>query len=94
MLLSGILSDSRPDAVLLLSDPSHGVIGSFSSDDDDFPSPASVFSYFFDEEMVDTLCHWINERANKYKEDFPEKNTIHGLMWKNVNRSELHVFFS
>ena len=58
-----------------------------------FTSPGSVFSYFFDDEVMSTICSWINERADVFKQENPDKKLIHGLELRAVRTDELHVFF-
>ena len=89
--ISDIFEDQRPDAIPPLNDARAGVNDAVSLDR--FTSPGSAFSYFFDDEVMSTICSWINERADVFRQENPDKKSIHGLKWRAVTTDELHVFF-
>ena len=38
-----------------------------------FAYPGDAFSYFFDDEVIGSICEWTNERASEFFRQHPEK---------------------
>ncbi|KAK3869539.1 hypothetical protein Pcinc_025158 [Petrolisthes cinctipes] len=89
-LVSDIFADTRPEPPPAFSDPHAGVNDRL--DKKQFSSPGAAFRYFFDDEVIYTMCNWINKRATVYFEANPDKSKVHGLTWHPVTPDELYVF--
>ena len=60
---------------------------------DCFTTPGSVFSHFFDDEVMAAICSWINERADVFRQENPNKRLIHRLKWRAMTTDKLHALF-
>ena len=64
MYLTNPFEDVRADATPLFArDPAILTTDIHSS----FSSPKDAFMHHFDNDVVDTMCKWMNERAYKYR---------------------------
>ena len=67
--LTNPFEDTRPDARPLFAgsfddaDPANLTTDIYPS----FSSPKDAFMHHFDNDVVDTMCKWMNERAYKYR---------------------------
>ena len=62
--MANIFSDTRPDPVPVFDDAAAGINDSLG--DPPFAYPADAFSYFFDDEVIGSICEWTNERASEF----------------------------
>ena len=69
-------SDVRPDPL-----PVFTAATGISCHVPQFTCPREAFCYFFDSEVIDKLCEWINSRVNEY---FTGKRRVNGLLWRTV----------
>ena len=58
-----------------------------------FSSPKDAFMHIFDSDVMDSLCLWMNERADKYIAE-TGKCKINGVVWAAVTRADKYVFVS
>ena len=58
------LKDVCPDSVGLPASDDAAV--GISSHVEQFACPSDAFCYYFDEEVIDKLCEWMNIKANEY----------------------------
>ena len=64
-------------------------------DGSDFSQPGKSFQKFFDEELVSKLCLWMNERAEVFFRNNPQKKgKVNGLIWKPATAYDIYTFFS
>ena len=85
-------TDARPDPVPLFTgaiddaDPailSTTIVPSFTS-------PKDAFMHIFDNNVVDAMCTWMNERTDKYIAE-TGKRKINGVVWAPVTRADMYV---
>ena len=58
-----------------------------------FTSPKDAFMHIFNNDVVDAMCTWINERADQYIAE-KGKRKINGVVWASVTLAEIYVFVS
>ena len=73
--------DERPDPLPDFTTDATGISGHVSQ----FQCPRDAFTYFFDSEVMDKLCEWMNNRANEYFA-VTGKRKVNGLLWRPVDR--------
>ena len=87
--MSDPYSDARPDPLPLVT----AAPASLASCVPHFSSPHEAFRYYFDDELIDKMCTWMNKRAAEYFRT-TGKRKVHGLIWKDVEAKEMYVFIS
>ena len=90
-ILANFDLDQRPDDIPVFDggDPN----GSVRQEVPEFAHPVDAFCYFFDEDLVQQLCDWTNERAEGYFAD-TQKRKVNGLLWRDVTKDEMYVFLA
>ena len=71
--------DKPPGPLPVFSDAT-GISGNVAQ----FTCPQDAFINFFDSEVIDKLCEWLNKRANEY-------STLQSPLWRPVGRDEGYV---
>ena len=89
--MSDPLADARPDP---LPNFSGATMGQVRENIPDFTCPREAFCYFFDNDLINKLCEWMNMRAAEYFTANPLKRKVNGLIWKPATIDEMYVFFS
>ena len=85
-------SDKRPDALpcftCAVGDADPAIVSTTTVPS--FTSPKDAFMHIFDNTVVDAMCTWMNERADKYIAE-TEKRKINGVVWAPVTRADMYV---
>ena len=91
--VTDFFADSRPNAVPELLRNFSGVNPdvAFTSD----MTKSECFQQFITDDVVSYLCRCVNDRADKFFADNPDKRGfVNKLKWKEVGNGEMHVFLA
>ena len=80
--------DSKPSPELTFTGEPVGVKANIPT----FSSPTEAFQSIIDEEVVESIVIWTNERADKYFEGRPNTK-VNGIKWKPVDIPTMYLFF-
>ena len=87
--MSDPFADARPNPLPVFSDADAGIVSSVPQ----FSCPREAFCYFFDSDVIDKLCQWMNARAAAHF-TATGKRKVNGLLWRSVGADEMYVFLS
>lgn len=92
-LISDIFGDTRPDTIPPFTSEYSGINPILT--EAEFSQPGVAFQQFFDDELVSAMCLWINEKADVFFQQNPQKKgKVNGLVWKAVTGNDVFTFLS
>lgn len=92
-LISDIFGDRRPDPIPPFTSEYSGINPLLTGAE--LSEPGAAFQQFFDDELVNAMCRWINEKADVFFQKNPQKKgKVHGLIWKAVTSGDVYTFLA